>query len=87
MAGRPGAIAHLSAAALLSMSSVRATERRQMRQLGSDSVRSEQRCVFQCRCTQGALRECNAGTLVGGAHGDHVWHGHEGSVSSVNEDR
>eukprot|EP00965_Chrysotila_dentata_P065985 2185089-Pleurochrysis_carterae.AAC.1 len=57
-----------------------------MRQFRRDSRRGEQRSVFLCCRTQGTLRERDAGTLVGGAHGNDVWHGPEGSMSSVNED-
>eukprot|EP00965_Chrysotila_dentata_P019351 643720-Pleurochrysis_carterae.AAC.1 len=65
----------------------------------SGAGRSEARALAMCatalssmnsmRTTeprQGALRECDAGTLMAGAHGNHVWHGPERSVSGVNED-
>eukprot|EP00965_Chrysotila_dentata_P255488 6212241-Pleurochrysis_carterae.AAC.2 len=64
MAGRPDPVAHLRATALLSVSRVRTTESRQMGQLGSDPGRSEQRGVFLCRCTQGALGERDTSTTV-----------------------
>eukprot|EP00965_Chrysotila_dentata_P257999 6213063-Pleurochrysis_carterae.AAC.1 len=51
VAGRPGAIAHLSAAALSGMNSMRATEPRQMCQLGGDSGGGEQRSVLLRCCT------------------------------------
>eukprot|EP00965_Chrysotila_dentata_P120201 3975053-Pleurochrysis_carterae.AAC.5 len=86
LTGSPTAVAGLGAPALLSVGGVRATERRQVGELGSDAGCSEECGVLLRLRFKSALGKRDAGAPVSSAHGDDIRYGPDVSVSSVEEE-